>query len=136
VTQHTASKFRPIDKDMERQLEAPDLNATPDSCQLALAHSSAQPSNMKDIFETTKADGNFTQMEYAEGLFFKKGFDPTTIRVQAPSIARVFTDGAALGSGSSSKTRPFRTLILLCCSFIAQIWMDFCSSAISPTLGR
>ena len=66
------------------------------------------PSRMVDIFEQTKRDGNYTEMEYAEGLFFKRGLSNATIRIQAPSIAAVFTqtNGPSLGSGIPSKAKP------------------------------
>ncbi|PPQ69135.1 hypothetical protein CVT26_003583 [Gymnopilus dilepis] len=37
-------------------------------------------------------------MEYADGLFFQTGLAIPTIRIEAPSLAMVFTDGPALGS--------------------------------------
>ncbi|KAG1781693.1 hypothetical protein EV702DRAFT_1072736 [Suillus placidus] len=50
---------------------------------------------MADIFEVTKNTGNFTMTEYAEGLFYQQDLRTLpNIRIQAPSIAMVFTDGA------------------------------------------
>lgn len=74
-------------------------------------------------------------MEYAEGLFFQKGLASPTIRIQAPSIAMVFTDGPALGAGLSFQTKrkiqaPFTFLFLS-----PQIWKEAYSSTILKILG-
>lgn len=82
---------------------------------------------MSNIFEETKRQGNFTEMVYAEALFFQRGLLTPTIRVQAPSIAMVFTDGVNLGAGSSTKSKTFLEAHL---PFNLQIWMDTYFTAI------
>lgn len=76
---------------------------------------------MSDIIEETRKEGNFTEMVYADALFFQRGLLAPTIRVQAPSIAMVFADGVDLGAGSSSKRITFLGTHLTSLSFNVQI---------------
>lgn len=73
--------------------------------------------------------------EFAEGLSFQEDLPPVSIRVQAPSIAVVFTDGVILGPGSFLQNQSFSNWAhFTSLFFIAQIWMGLCSITMSIRL--